>query len=127
MARVDAEQLDEAIALYNRGQYFAAEELLECIHASSDPADREMLRAMAMLCTAMHLHFERGGGRGVVNLLRQCLIILEDHQPQYLGVRVNELYEALEAYLQELSGRKKPGATFFDRWLVPRIGYRPPD
>jgi len=115
----------EALDLYNRGDYFACQEILEPLHAESDPGDREMIRAMVMLATAMHLHFKRGGGRGVLNLIRQCLLILDDHRPADLGVRVDELYEALEAYLQELQDRRKPGAGFFDRWLVPRVRYAP--
>ena len=117
------QRLYDALDLYNRGDYLACQEILEPLHAESDPGDREMIRAMVMLATAMHLHFKRGGGRGVLNLIRQCLLILDDHRPADLGVRVDELYEALEAYLQELQDRRKPGAGFFDRWLVPRVRY----
>ena len=117
------EQLHEALALYNRGDYFASQECLEKLFAISDPEEQSTVRALAMLSTAMHLHFHRGGGRGVTNLLRQCLILLEDLRPQSLGVQVDELYDALVAYLEELGTRKKTGATFFDRWLVPRIRY----
>lgn len=124
MKPVAAEQFRDALALYNRGDYFAAQDLLERLHAECEAEDQAMVRAMAMLATAMHLHFNRGGGRGVVNLLRQCLLLLDGRQPACLGVDVADLYEALEAYLQELLDRKKAGAGFFDRWLRPRVRYR---
>jgi hypothetical protein len=75
------------------------------------------------LATAMHLHFRRGGGRGVLNLLRQTMVILDEISPAREGVATGELFDAVQAYLQELEERKKPGAGFFDRWLVPKIRY----
>jgi predicted metal-dependent hydrolase len=123
MNAVLTERFFEALVFYNRGDYFAAQELLEPLHAECEPDDQAMVRAMAMLATAMHLHFNRGGGRGVVNLLRQCLLLLDDRRPESLGVDVADLHEALEAYLQEILERKKAGAGFFDRWLRPRVRF----
>jgi hypothetical protein len=71
----------------------------------------------------MHLHFNRGGGRGTLNLFRQSLIALEDFRPRRLGIETAELYDALAAYVEELQERRRPGARLFDRWLAPRIRY----
>jgi hypothetical protein len=113
--------LDEAIARYNRGDYLGAQEGFEDA-LNKGPAEVEPLaRALLMLTCGMHLHFHRGGGRGALNLFRQCLLLLEDLRPEAAGVATGELYDALQAYLQELQDRKKPGAGFFDRWLAPKI------
>lgn len=118
------EPLAEAIERYNRGDYLAAQEGFEAV-CNASPADAQPLpRALLMLACGMHLHFRRGGGRGVLNLFRQSLMLLEDLRPERDGVATGELYEALAAYLQELQERRRPGAGFFDRWLAPRIRHR---
>jgi hypothetical protein len=121
-----AQKLHEALDLYDRRDYLGCQQLLDEAYGYADPADQPLIRAMAMLATAMHLHFERGGGRGVVNLLQQFLVLLDDRREDRLGIAVAELYDAVEAYLGELKGRKRAGASFFDRWLAPRIPYAKP-
>ena len=118
------ERLEEGIALFNRGDYLAAQEHLEAALNAVGSEEQSLPRALLMMACGMHLHFHRGGGRGALNLFRQSLIILDDLRPECDGVATAELYEALEAYLQELQERRKPGAGFFDRWLAPRIRYR---
>jgi hypothetical protein len=118
------EMFHAALALYNRGDYLGCQQLVDEAYAQADPADQPLVRATAMLATAMHLHFKRGGGRGVINLLQQFLVTLDDRREDRLGINVAELYDAVEAYLAELKERKKPGASFFDRWLAPRISRR---
>lgn len=118
------QQFEAALDVYNRGDYLGAEERLEAVY-NVLPADQQpLVRALMMVACGMHLHFHRGGGRGVLNLLRQSLMILDDLRPESQGVVTGELYDALEAYLQDLQERRKPGAGFFDRWLAPRIRYR---
>jgi len=118
-----SDELEQAIERYNRGDYFAAQEGFERAFNSAGPGEQPLLRALMMIACGMHLHFHRGGGRGALNLFRQGLMILDDLRPDCLGVATGELYDALEAYLQDLQERRKPGAGFFDRWLAPRIRY----
>jgi len=118
------EKFDAALDLYNRGDYLGCQQLVDEVYAFADPQDQPLVRATAMLATAMHLHFKRGGGRGVINLLQQFLVTLDDRREDRLGINVGELYDAVEAYLAEIKERKKPGASFFDRWLAPRIPRR---
>lgn len=120
------ERFYAALTQYNRGDYLDAQEILERVHAECDAADQALVKALLMLACGMHLHFNRGGGRGSLNLFRQSLIALDDYRPSHLGVQVNELYDGLDAYVQELQDRGKAGASFFDRWLAPRIRYQPP-
>lgn len=117
------QRLYGALQQYNRGDYLSAQEMLEQVHADSDAADQALVKGLLMLACAMHLHFNRGGGKGTLNLLRQSLIALDDYRPSHQGVQVSELYDALDAYLQDLQDRTKPGARFLDRWLAPRIRF----
>ncbi len=111
----------EAVAIYNRGNYFESQEVLEDLHNACAEDDRDLAKSLTMIACGMHIHFRRGGGRGALNLFRQALIILDDLRPQSEGIATDALYEELFAYLEELQERKKPGAGFFDRWLAPRI------
>jgi len=115
-----------ALDLYNRGDYLGSQELLETVYAASEVQDQPLVRALLMLASGMHLHFHRGGGRGALNLFRNSLVALDDFRPRRLGVDVDELYQALEAYVDDLKDRRKPGAGFLDRWLAPRIRYEKP-
>jgi len=124
MLPADREQMLAAVDRYNRGDYFAAQEELESLFNRLDGGDQSLVRGLMILATAMHLHFRRGGGRGVLNLLRQTMVILDQLGAEHEGVATGELFEAVEAYLQELESRKKAGAGFFDRWLAPKIRYR---
>ena len=117
------ERLYAAIGMYNRGDYLNCQETLEQVYAESGESDRPLVHALIMLSCAMHLHFKRGGGRGVVNLLERSLLTLDDLRPESLGVNVGELYAALESYHDDLQERRRPGAGFFDRWLAPRVRY----
>jgi predicted metal-dependent hydrolase len=116
-------RLHAALDLYNRGEYLEAQEALERLHDEADGDAQSLLRAMAILATAMHLHFRRGGGRGVINLLRQFLMSVEGDRRERFGIDVAQLAEAVEAYLADLQERRKAGAGFFDRWLVPKVSY----
>ncbi len=116
-------QLEQGIALYNKGDYFGAQEYLEDLLNAVEGNEQALARALLMIAAGMHMHFYRGGGRGTLNLFRQSLMLLDELRPQCAGVGTAELYEALEAYLQDLQDRRKPGAGFFDRWLAPRIRY----
>ncbi len=123
MTDADQEALANAIDLYNRGKYFESQEILEPLHNRSAEAEQPFVKSLILVACAMHIHFHRGGGRGALNLLRQSLLILDDLPEVSHGVETEALYESLYAYLQELQDRKKHGARFMDRWLVPRIRY----
>jgi predicted metal-dependent hydrolase len=122
--RSQRDHLEQAIRLYNHGDYLAAQERLEALYNAIGTDEQPLVRALMMVACGMHLHFRRGGGRGALNLFRQGLMLLDDLRPDCQGVATGDLYETLEAYLQELQDRHKPGAGFFDRWLAPRIRYR---
>jgi hypothetical protein len=117
-------ELLAAVDRYNRGDYLAAQEALEALFNRLPGEEQPLVRALMTLATAMHLHFRRGGGRGVLNLLRQAMVTLDEISPEREGVATGELFDAVQAYLQELESRQKPGAGFFDRWLAPKIRYR---
>lgn len=123
MTEQQRQQLEQSIALYNRGDYFGAQAPLEDLLNELQGDEQALTRALLMLACGMHMHFHRGGGRGTLNLFRQSLMLIDELRPACAGVATSALFDAMEAYLQDLQERKKPGAGFFDRWLAPRIPY----
>ncbi|HUI24893.1 MAG TPA: DUF309 domain-containing protein [Candidatus Kryptonia bacterium] len=113
--------LHTGIEQFNRGNYFESQVALEAVVNASKDDEQALAKGLLMLAGAMHLYFNRGGGRGVLNLMRQTLIALDDLRPERLGIRVEELFESVQAYLDDLEARKARGPRFVDRWLVPRI------
>jgi len=113
--------LHTGIAHFNRGNYFDSQVALEAAVNATDADEQTLARALLMLAGAMHLYFNRGGGRGVLNLMRQTLLTLDDLRPERFGVRVEELFEGVQAYLNDLEARASRTPRFVDRWLVPRI------
>jgi predicted metal-dependent hydrolase len=92
----------------------------ELWRGAEDP-EKKFLAALIQIATALHLRFERGGGRGTRNLLVQALMALEDFRPSYSGVDVERLHSELESYAERVEEQKGEEAGWLDRWLVPRI------
>lgn len=118
------QRFEEAVRAYNRRDFLVSQELFERVYAESAEAERPFVRCLLMLASSMYIHFERGGGQGTLNLLRQVLVQMEDFRPACIGVDVDGLYEAVEAWYRDLESRRRPGARFVDRWLMPRITFR---
>jgi hypothetical protein len=116
--------LRSGIQSFNRGDYLESQAALEAAHNALADADQRLAKGLLMLASAMHLFFNRGGGKGTFNLMRQALLTLDDLRPEHLGVPLDDLCESVQAYLDDLQSRSKRDPRFIDRWLVPRIRVR---
>lgn len=121
MDAAQSSRLQNGVAAYNRGRYFECQQIFEDLHRDCEGGEAALVQSLTMISCGMHIHFHRGGGRGALNLFRQALIILDDLRPACCGVATGDLYDQLFAYVEELQGRSKPGARFFDRFLAPKI------
>lgn len=118
---LDAEAFRRGVDLFNRREYFASHEAWEEIWRAAPEREKKFLGALIQVATALHLRFERGGGRGTRNLLVQALMALEDYRPEYEGVDVARLHEEIRSYAERVEEQKGGEAGWLDRWLVPRI------
>jgi len=116
-----SDQLERGVALFNRRQYFAAHEVWEDLWQHAEEREKAFLGALIQMAAALHLRFERGGGRGTRNLLVQALQTLEGYRPSFAGVDVEKLYRELSTYAERVEEKKESEAGWLDRWLVPRI------
>ncbi|HVA41802.1 MAG TPA: hypothetical protein VNF49_14130 [Candidatus Binataceae bacterium] len=122
-------KLDQAIAEFNRGQYFKAGELFEHELGEAVSAPPEMVAALGRVAAALHLRFERGGRQASVNLISQALAVLEDFRPARAGIDVERLCAELAALAdgirasprEEREGLRYRARLFVERRRAPRI------
>ena len=121
--------LDDAIAAFNRGEYFDAAELFEKSLAGIDPELKELAGALNRIAAAMHLRFERGGRQATINLLSQAMLTLDDMKPAKGGIDTERLFDEIYAFTEEIravprderSGLKHRARIFLERRRAPKI------
>ena len=121
--------LDEAVAAFNRGQYFDAAEMFEKSVAGVDPELKDLAGALNRIAAAMHLRFERGGRQATINLLSQAMLTLEDLKPAKGGFDTARLFDEIFAFTEEIraaprderSGLKHRARIFLERRRAPKI------
>jgi uncharacterized protein len=114
-------KLKDAVALFNRREYFACHEILEEIWHEVAEEDKNFYEGLIRFATALHLRFNRRTPQGAINLLTQGLMRIENYRPTHHGVNVARLYDDIDAHISDLKSAKTPQAGFFERWRVPRI------
>lgn len=115
------QEFRRGVALFNRRAYFESHQVWEEIWLAAEEHDKKFLGALIQLAAALHLRFERGGGRGTRNLLVQALTSLEDYPSRFHGVDLERLLAELRAYAERVEEKKGGEAGWLDRWLAPRI------
>jgi predicted metal-dependent hydrolase len=128
--------INDAIAAFNRGEYFEAAEMFEAAaRAASNNEDNDnddlkgLLVAFNQIAAAFHLRFERGGRQASINLMSQAMIVLDDMKPARGGVDVERLCVELAAYTEEVratprderDGLKHRARIFLERRRAPKI------
>ena len=117
-----AGSFERGIELFNRRAYFECHEVWEGLwQEASAEEDRKFLEAMMRVAAALHLRFERGGGRSTRNLLFQAMMTLEDFRPDHRGIDVARFHEELSTYAERVEEKKTTEAGWLDRWLAPKI------
>lgn len=117
----ETEAFERGVTEFNRRAYFASHEIWEELWRAAEEPDKRFLGTLVQIAAALHLRFERGGGRGTRNLLVQSLMVLEDFRPSHRGVDVARLHREVQSYAERLEDQKGKEAGWLDRWLAPRI------
>jgi predicted metal-dependent hydrolase len=94
--------LKEAIAAFNRGDYFSASEQFE--NAGRDLAEplKDVVGALHRIAAGLHLRFARGGRQAAINLLSHAMMALDELRPLHAGIDVERLYNELSALTDEI-------------------------
>jgi predicted metal-dependent hydrolase len=114
-------KLKDAVALFNRREYFACHEVLEEAWREAVEEDKAFYEGLIRLATGLHLRLNRRAPQGAINLLTQGLMRLEDYRPMHHGIDVTRLYDDIDTHVNDLKASKSQQAGFFERWRVPRI------
>jgi uncharacterized protein len=114
-------RLAQAIELFNRREYFDCQELFEQAWHDAEAADKGLLGSLTQLAVALHLFFNRGGGKGTTGLLQRCLIGLDDYGAVHLGIDVKSLAAEVGVYLEDIKASDVRAPRLFERWRVPKI------
>ena len=121
--------LDDAIAAFNRGEYFDAAEMFELAARTANNDLIAIAGALNRIAAALHLRFERGGRQSSINLLSQAMLSLDDLKPAHAGIDVERLCAELAAYTEEIrsspraerDGLKHRARIFLERRRAPKI------
>jgi predicted metal-dependent hydrolase len=122
-------RFEEAIAAFNRGDYFDAAELFEQSASEVEVELKDLASALNRIAAAMHLRFERGTRQGAINLLSQAMVVLEELRPERGGIDVARLFDEIHAFTEEIRssprderrGLKHRARIFLERRRAPRI------
>ena len=128
-AETTTPSLDDAIASFNRGDYFEAAERFEIIGRDAAPELKALVDAFNRIAAALHLRFERGGRQAAINLLSQAMLALDDLRPAHAGLDVERLWTELQAYAEEVratprgehTGLKHRTRLFLEKRRAPKI------
>ena len=94
-------RLREGIRLFNAGEFFQSHEILEEFYRESEPAHKPFLEGLIQLAAAFRLYADFDEIKGPVRMIYQAVIRFENYGPTYLGIRVKELSESMEAWAKE--------------------------
>ena len=111
-------RLREGLCLFNAGRYFESHESLEDFYLRSEERHRPFLEGLIQLAAACRIFSDLGEFKGPARMVRQAIIRLENYQPTYLGIRVQDLIRAMEAWAKQIEAdnRIKGGEIPKIRW-----------
>lgn len=94
-------RLDAAIALFNRGEWYACHDGFEELWHETQGASRPLLQGLLQAAVAQ-LHLERGNLRGATVLIGESLGRLERCGDRGLGIELIPLRRTLRLWLEAL-------------------------
>lgn len=121
--------LENAIAAFNRGEYFDAAEGFEKSLGAIDDELKPVANALNQISAALHLRFERGGRQASINLMSQAMLALDDLKPARAGIDIERLSDEVAALVAEIraaprderDGMKHRARIFLERRRAPKI------
>ena len=100
-------QLAEAIALFNRGEWYACHDRLEDLWHQCQGPERQALQGLLQIAVAQ-LHLQRDNRRGATVLLGEGLGRLKPYGSEALGLDLGPLLDAVSLRLQALQQELEP-------------------
>ena len=92
----EAKELERGLELIDRGEYFAAHEVLEDLWRAAKKGERDFFQGLVHVAVAWH-HAGRGNRPGYERQLEKAARRLSPYAPNHRGVDVRELLLQIEA------------------------------
>ncbi|HLF14223.1 MAG TPA: DUF309 domain-containing protein [Bacteroidota bacterium] len=122
----DWHEVEHGIRLFNSGKFWHAHEAWELVWQRQAEDERLFFQGIIQLAAAYHHLAKQNHRVGYVNNLRKAESILRVFTPEYLGISVSPLLEAIGAGLAASEGREDLPPADEEYRLIPRIGFRLP-
>ena len=118
----DDPRIDEGIALFNAGEFFACHDVLEDFWGELTCPEKSMFQGLIQAAVALH-HFEEGNLGGARRMAGSCLRYLRPFVPSCGGIDVTRLLTDLLICFEELlkNYNSYPIHLQLDPKQVPRI------
>ncbi|MGI9101964.1 MAG: DUF309 domain-containing protein [Terriglobales bacterium] len=100
---MDSEPFQRGIALFNRGEYFEAHEVLEEVWRAASTADKKFLQSLIQVAVGLH-HYGNHNREGARSLLARAHRNLQPYAETYGGVNLSVLRAALGRAADALAG-----------------------
>ncbi|MBI3048852.1 MAG: DUF309 domain-containing protein [Acidobacteria bacterium] len=114
--------LVEAVAQFNRGDYFEQHETLETLWRAEPRPVRRLYQGILQIGVALY-HLERGNHHGAVYMLTRGSKYLEPFAPICQGVDVQALLDAAAATLRNVETLGPARLREFDWGSAPRVRF----
>jgi uncharacterized protein len=92
----DRDELERGLELIDRGEYFAAHEVLEDLWRAAEAAERDFFQGLVHVAVAWH-HGGRGNRPGYERQLEKATRRLAPYAPVHQGVDVSDILLQIEA------------------------------
>jgi predicted metal-dependent hydrolase len=112
-------RLREGLCLFNAGRYFESHESLEDFYLRSEESHKPFLEGLIQLAAACRIFSDLHEIKGPARMVRQAIIRLENYQPIYLGIRVENLIHSMEAWAKRIEADNEASAQ-----EIPKIRWR---
>jgi predicted metal-dependent hydrolase len=99
---VDREKYRRGIELFNRGEFFAAHEVLEDVWRAAPQTEKRFLQGLIQIAVGLH-HHSTGNLTGARSLLARGAKNLRRYPERYAGMDVAALLQAVARWEQALA------------------------
>jgi predicted metal-dependent hydrolase len=104
---VDQAGFQHGIALFNRGEFYEAHEVLEDVWRAAPAPEKLFLQGIIQIAVALY-HYSQGNQAGAKSLLTRGERNLASYPEVYAGVRLKPLRLAVAAWRDALQNRTPP-------------------
>lgn len=118
----DDPRIDEGIALFNQGEYFACHDVFEDFWGELTCPEKPLFQGLIQAAVAL-FHFEEGNLGGARKMVTSCRVYLSPFAPVCGGMNIQRLLDELADCFAELLGEHSgyPSHLKLDAALVPKI------